>query len=143
MRTLSKSISILLIFILCISFTLTFGLEYMRAIVDNDNKKPPLFIGDSLHDYLYDLDKGQLEVFALALDYYHMKVNKTGIEAGTIDKHSEELSSDFLREFISKEVNEHPEINDIVKIENLVKEFKNYQEKLKLHTIPTYVRGNT
>ena len=128
MRSLTKSLSHLLIFTLCISFTLSFGLEHLRTLANTDDKKPPLFIGDSLHDYLYDLDKAQLQVFAIALDYYHIKNNKSGAEPATIEQHSDELSSEFLREFITKEVNEHPEINDIGKLEDLVKEYRNSQE---------------
>jgi hypothetical protein len=131
-----RKLSILILLTLCLTFILSKSeLEYLRT-EDNTTKKPPIFIGDSLHDYLYDLSKEQLKILALALDYYHVKSDETGKETLKIEQHSEELSANFLREFIAKEVNEHPEINEITKIEKVVDEYKNIQEiKKYLNTL--------
>jgi len=131
-----RKLSIFILFAICfIQAFSSSSLEYLRSD-DNSTKNPPLFIGDSLHDYLYDLTKEQLKIIALALDYYHVKSDKTGKESLKIEQHSEELSANFLREFIAKEVNEHQEINEITQIEKLVNEYKNLLEiKKYLNTL--------
>jgi hypothetical protein len=67
-------------------------------------------------------------MLALTLDYYHVKSDKTGTEASKIEQHVTELSANFLREFITKEVNEHPEINDILQLDKIVNDYKRIQE---------------
>lgn len=121
-----RYISIIFYF-LFVNFCWSNSLEYLKS-EDPQETKPPIFIGDSLHDYLYDLDKQQLQTLALALDYYHLKSDKTGTETLKIEQHVTELSANFLREFIAKKFNEHPEINDILHLEKVVSHYKITQE---------------
>jgi len=75
-----------------------------------------------LHDYIWKLQRGKLNTWALATEKYHRKINNIRLYGGLHD-YIDTLSNGDVIEYIMKEVKEHPEIATSHKLDSLVSEF--------------------
>jgi len=96
--------------------------------VEKDKKKEPLPIGGGIHDHLYSFDREKLIAVTLAVEKYHRKILKEENFIGGIHDYVWRIPDDELRSYIIREVNEHPEINDITVIEEMAKEYEKPKE---------------
>ncbi len=76
-------------------------------------------IGGGIHDYLITLDRPMMNKLALALENYHRKQRDEFMFGGLHD-YINQISEEDLRSYISKEANEHNEINNVSALKELV-----------------------
>jgi hypothetical protein len=84
-----------------------------------------LTMGGGIHDYLIKFDRAKLESVSLALEKYHRKAQSVDTPIGGLHDYIWVIGDEDLRAYIFREVNEHPELNNIVVINDLAKEFEN------------------
>ena len=92
----------------------------------------PIPIGGGIHDHLYAYDRDKLISITFALEKYHRKVLKEEDLEGGLHDYFWRIPDDELRAYIIREVKEHPEIDDITKIEELAKEFEKKPEDFEI-----------
>jgi len=71
---------------------------------------------------IHTVNRNILDGWALATEKYHRQENNLHLMGGLHD-YINSLSDDQVIEYISKETNEHPEINNPTKLNSLVKQF--------------------
>jgi len=110
------------IFLIFASFLFFSPICHSEFLKDNDYRQP--LIGGGVHDYLHTLDRKGLEEHALALEKYHDSFISEQ-KFGGLHDYIERLSDDEITSYILKEVNEHPEVNNMHKLKELTtKKFK-------------------
>lgn len=77
-------------------------------------------IGEGIHDYLWSLNRKDLEKIALGTEEYHRKIREEYLFGGLHD-YIATISDEDLRSYIIKEVNEHYEINNIKALKEFLK----------------------
>lgn len=76
-------------------------------------------MGDGVHDYLRTFDRPNLAKLAIALENYHMK-QKDEFRFGGLHDYIDHISEEDLRDYITKEINEHLEINNTQALKKLI-----------------------
>jgi hypothetical protein len=104
-------------------------LEEMMTMNGNDVKKAkpftPLPIGGNIHDYIASMDINDLRETVLGIAAHHRIANNIPEDAeGELHDYVFKMGQHDLITNIIKEINEHPEINDLHAIEQLVLRYK-------------------
>jgi len=94
------------------------SIEY--GFVQPEKKLPA--IGGGIHDYLVNQKIEKLRDWALTCEKYHRKVNNLILMGGLHD-YIETLTSADLMDYINREVAEHPELNNVEKMDQLANEY--------------------
>jgi hypothetical protein len=81
--------------------------------------KRDLVMGDGIHEYLRSLNRRDLGRLAIQLEKYHRKQKDEFIFGGLHD-YIDQIPEEDLRSYISKEVNEHLEINNVESLKDLL-----------------------
>jgi HD superfamily phosphohydrolase YqeK len=76
--------------------------------------------GSGIHDYLPQLERNEMEAWALATEYHHRLVTNTTNLIGGLHDYIGSLTNKQVIEYITKKVNEHPELNNDNQMKTLV-----------------------
>lgn len=87
-----------------------------------EEKDRDFMMGGGIHDFLYSLESADLKKLALGLEAYHRK-QKDEFVFGGLHDYINSITDEELRTYISKEVNEHQEVNEITKLKELMANF--------------------
>ncbi len=79
--------------------------------------------GEGIHDTLMALSRAELENWALATEKYHREKNNQKNIFGGLHDYIKTLSLEEIRKHITKEVEEHPEIDNVDVIKGLTKKY--------------------
>jgi hypothetical protein len=84
--------------------------------------------GEGIHDYIYDMDKKKLIDVSMALEFYHRKATGDQLKENFYQQ-LQRMDEHDLRSNIIREVEEHPEINNWLKIEEILFQYSNEPKK--------------
>jgi hypothetical protein len=76
-------------------------------------------MGDGIHEFLRSLNRRDLGRLAISIENYHRK-QKDEFMFGGLHDYIEQISEEDLRTYVTKEVNEHLEINNVEALKTML-----------------------